>query len=198
MAKKRRFGLLRPGSLPSRKDCSLVRRPKSDPLDFLTTPLPAQLDRLTEDILRDHKARLARKVLGISEEVEKMSPPDEPDEWAIAARNVKARREHVARLVAEALKANQKTAHKSNKLHRKKLRLTKFEIAVLNAARLTEVQEKYMQLHLEGRTVTEIARMCTVHHSTVQDSLRAAKKKVEWASSDPHVTRFRAPYRKNS
>jgi len=173
----------------------LARRPKSDPLEFLTTLSPAQLDRLAEDVLRDHKAR---KVYGISQALENMPQPDEPDEWAIALRNVKARREHVAKLVAEALKKNQ-TARKHKKLHRKKLKLTKFHFALFTTAGLTEVQEKYFRVRLEyGLRPSAIARVFGVHPSTVQESLSAAKTKIDRAGSDPQIARLFGPYRKTS
>lgn len=176
----------------------MVRRPKSDPLEFLTTLSPAQLDRLFEDVLRDHKASEARKVYGIPQALENIPRPDKPDEFAIALRNVKTKRKQLAKLVAEAIEKNQK-ARKHKQVRRKTLKLTKGHIALFTAAGLTAVQEKYLRLRLEyGLGPTAIARTFGVHPSTVQESLRAANTKIERAGSNPQNARLLGPYRKNS
>jgi predicted DNA binding protein len=176
----------------------LARRPKSDPLEFLTTLSSAQLDRLEEDVLRGHKTREARKVYGISQASENIPQPDEPDEFAIALRKVKAKREQMAKLVAAAIEKNQK-ARKYKKVYRRKLKLTKFHIALFTAAGLTEIQEKYLRLRLEyGLRPTAIAHECGVHPSTVQESLRAAHTKIKRARSNPQNARLLGAYLKNS
>lgn len=132
----------------------------SEPLDFLEKLSPAERERLEAEVLRDHNISA-----------------DEPDEFQIAFRNVKARRDHVEKLVTEFLK--KKTGKHITAL-RKKVRLSKSQTAILAAARLTKVQETYWRLRFEhGLTPTEIARRLGVHHSTVQESLDAADEKID-------------------
>jgi predicted DNA-binding protein (UPF0251 family) len=141
-----------------RKDKPAATPAASDPLDFLEKLSPAESERLDDDVLRDH--------ISVAE----------PDEFQIAFRNVTARRDHVEKLVTEFLK---KKTGKRIAL-RKKVRLSKSQTAILAAARLTTVQETYWRLRFEhGLTPTEIARRLVVHHSTVQESLDAADKKID-------------------
>lgn len=175
-----------------------MRRTKSDPLKFLTTLSPAQLDRLAEDFLRDFKAHEARKAYGIPQALDNLPQPDEPDEWVIALHNVKARRERLAKLVAEAIEKNRKARTHKN-LQRKKFRLNKFHIALFTAARLTTTQEKYLRLRLEyGLSPTAIARKFGIHHSTVQESLKAAQKKIDRVGINPRNPRLLGSHRRTS
>ncbi len=146
----------------------------SDPLDFLEKLSPAERERFEEELLRDHGISASKPEEHVAD------PPvkaDEPDEFQIAFRNVKARRDHVEELVTGFLK--KKTGKQITAL-RKKVRLSKSQTAILAAARLTTVQETYWRLRFEhGLTPTEIARRLGVHHSTVQESLDAADEKID-------------------
>jgi len=71
-----------------------------------------------------------------------------------------------------------------DKVGRKKLKLSKALVAILEAARLTPTQEKYWRLHIEyGLGPTAIARMFERHPSTIVESLRAANTKINGVKS---------------